>query len=325
VLRGRNADDQILIEHIVLEDIRDDLVAHIRFSVVVGTLQIAATFPEYLPLVEVDRFSDTAGSFFRRSETPDLPQANEPIDFDEEMFLLSGLGPNGEAVEFYHFDVKSRNPAPMYLLVDRRDEAIPNQLPIFDLLPGEENYNDLWQVNQVKVLDREYLPNSLNSLEDVINRGFEIVQTDQAVNAVIVPAGSIASKRFDPQVPTAPQDGWYRGRIVKYLLFENPASTVQVNLTTGEVQTSQMYGFFENDKDPLLGFALDPETEATHNVASVLPGAGGTYSPLWVVQILKLEFFDRVENVFTAGDLAADKENKILPDLRINAPIVRVK
>ena len=325
LLRGRDIDDQILIERTVLEDIRDDLVAHFRLAVEVGTLQITATFPEYLPLVEVDRFSDAAGSFFRRSERPDLPQANEAIDFDDELFLLSGLGPNGESIDFYHFDEKAKRPAPVYQLVDRVNDPIPNQLLIFDLLPGEQGYNDLWQINQVKVLERGYVPNTLNSLEELINRGFEIVQTEQAVNAVIVPAGSKASMRFDKQVPAAPQDGWYRGRIVKYLLFENPSSTDQINLTAGEVQPAQMYGFFENDRDQILGFALDAETQLTHNVASVLPGSGGAYSPLWVVQILKLEFFDRVENVLIAGDLASEVENKILPDLRINAPIVRVQ
>ncbi|MBN98124.1 MAG: hypothetical protein CME16_02575 [Gemmatimonadetes bacterium] len=325
LLLGRDADDQILIERTVMEDIRQDLGAHFRLAVEVGTLQITATFPEYLPLVEVDRFSDAAGSFFRRSERPDLPQANEPIDFDDELFLLSGLGPNGEAIDFYHFDEKTKTPAPVYQLVDRVNDPIANQLLIFDVLPGEQGYNDLWQINQVKVLEREYLPNTLNSLEELIDRGFEIMQTEQALNAVIVPAGSKASLRFDKQVPAAPQDGWYRGRIVKYLLFENPSSTDQINLSGGEVQAAQMYGFFENDRDQIKGFALDAQTQLTHNVASVLPGSGGAYSPLWVVQILKLEFFDRVENVLIAGDLASEVENKILPDLRINAPIVRVR
>ena len=84
-----------------------------------------------------------------------------------------------------------------------------------------------------------------------------------------------------------------------------------------------MFGFYENNRDELEGFARD-ESGSTRNIAAALPGAGGSYSPLWVVQILKIDFFDQVQNLFDAGDRANDETNKILPDLRINAPIVSV-
>ena len=105
-------------------------------------------------------------------------------------------------------------------------------------------------------------------------------------------------------------------------MFENPNS-ISVNLSAEDVQVTQMFGFYENNKDELEGFAID-ESGNTHNIAAALPGVGGSYSPLWVVQILKIDFFDQVENVFDAGDRAAEETNKILPDVRINAPIVSV-
>ena len=84
-----------------------------------------------------------------------------------------------------------------------------------------------------------------------------------------------------------------------------------------------MFGFYENNGNELDGFAID-ESGSTRNIAAALPGVGGSYSPLWVVQILRIDFFDQVKNLFEAGDLANDATNKILPDLRINAPIVSV-
>ena len=207
VMRGRDVDDQILIQETVLQDIRQDLLAHVRMNVEVGALEVTAVFPEYLPVVTVDRFSDAAGFFFKRSETPQLPAPGEPVDFDDERFLLNGLGPNGEAIRFYHFDARPRTPAPAYVILDRNDREIPGQLPIFDLLPGAEGHNDIWRINHVKVVDRNYVTNSLNSLDDVIAGGFAIEQTDDLINAVMVPVGSIASERFDASAVTAPQDG----------------------------------------------------------------------------------------------------------------------
>ena len=326
VLRGQDADGQVLIEREVWVDIRDDRVEHLSWSAVTGALQITANFPDYISIVPVDRFSDAAGTFFRRSEVSDLPGPGEPVDFDEERFLLRGVGPNGGPVEFYHFDVCTPVPAVAYVLVDRRENPIAGQLNIFDLVPGDEGYSDFWQIHQVRVLDRDYRPNSLTSLQDLLDGEYEIIPTTGVMNGVMVPAGSRASRRFDPQMPADPQDGWYRGQVVKYLLFENPSSTAQVAFGENEINTPQMYGFFENDKDEIESFAVDPETGDTHNVVTSLPGEEG-YSPLWVLQILKLAVFEETLDVASALDLSRNEENLlVLPELLyINGPIVGVE
>mgnify|MGYP001219253502 CR=1 FL=1 len=321
IMRGRDDEDQILIQETVFQDIREDMLAHVRLDVQVGALEVTALFPQYLPVVTVDRFSDEAAFFFKRSEIPDLPAPGEPVDFDDERFLLGGFGPNGEAIRFYHFDSRSRVPAPVYVILDPNDREIPGQLPIFDLLPGEEGHNDIWCIHHVKVVDRNYVINSLNSFDDVVAGGFDIEPTEALINAVMVPVGSTASLRFDEITPVVAQDGWYRSRIVKYLLFEHPDG-IPIQ-RSGEVGLSQMFGFYENNGNELDGFAID-ESGSTRNIAAALPGVGGSYSPLWVVQILRIDFFDQVKNLFEAGDLANDATNKILPDLRINAPIVSV-
>jgi hypothetical protein len=325
VLTGRDDQAQILLQREVVADVREDLVAHVSLPVETGALQVMARFPEYVTVVPVDRFSDQAGTFFKRSEREGLPAAGAPIDFDRD-FLLKGLGPDGEAIEFYLFDVRPTVPSQVYLLVDRRGDPIPGQLPIFDLLPGDPGYSDLWQVHQVRVTDRQYLPNGLTSLQALQGDSLEMAAVDQVMHCVLVPAGSRAAKRFDPSVPAEALDGWYRDQVVKYLLFENPASTATVDLGDGKVNTPQMYAFFENDRDALDGFAVDGQSGSTRNVATRLPGGEG-YSPLWVLQVLKLSVFDRVLGLASALDQARIEENIIvLPQLLyLDAPVVSVR
>ena len=87
-----------------------------------------------------------------------------------------------------------------------------------------------------------------------------------------------------------------------------------------------MYAFFENNRDELDGFAFEPGNRyLTHNVATRLPNQEG-YSPLWVLQLLKLGAFDRVSDLTSALDQVKNEENLInISDiLRVNAPIVEV-
>ena len=96
--------------------------------------------------VSVDRFSDDAGTMLRRSENPDLPAPNEPIDFDND-FLGHALGPSGEDVQYYEFDVAPFLSAPVYAFVYESDPTrrVDGQSAVFDQIPGEDSYNDFWQ------------------------------------------------------------------------------------------------------------------------------------------------------------------------------------
>ena len=327
IFRGRDGEDQVLIQRQVSADIRKDLLARLTLSVEIGALQIVAHFPEYIPIVEIDRFSDLAGVFFRRSEIPTLPDSGAPIDFDDERFLMKGFGPNGETVEFYHFDVRSNVPAPVYIVIDQRGNPILGQLPIFDLLPGEEGHSDLWLIHHVQIQERDFKPNSLTSYQPLIESEYEITPTGEVMNCVMVPDGSTASRRYDPGMPISAQDGWYRDQIVKYLLFENPNSLATVAFSGEKINTPQMYAFLENDRDLLDGFARDKDG-ITHNVISVLPPVveeQADYSPLWLLRILKLNSFDLVDNLPTASDQTAENLNTEIINLNINAPVVGVE
>ncbi|MBI2506220.1 MAG: hypothetical protein HYW07_23635 [Candidatus Latescibacteria bacterium] len=325
-LTGRDAQQQVLLQRELGADVRDDLIAHLAVGAEVGALQITARFPPYVARVVVDRFSDAAGLFFRRSETPELPGPDQPIDFDGPLFLQRGFGPNGETLWYYNFDARSTAPAPVYVLVDRIGQPISGQLPIFDLLPGDPGYSDLWQIHNVRILQRDYLLNSLSSLQALSDGGYEITPTDQVMHCVLAPSGSKAALRFDAATPAAAQQGWYRDLVVDYLLFENPNSIAQVDFGAGKVNAPEMFAFFENDLDPSDGFALDPLGAGTHNVATRLPGQEG-YAPLWVLTVFKLAVFDRVQSVASALDQSRDEESLLnLPELLyVDAPIVKVE
>ena len=314
---------QVLFRRDLTRDIREDLVAHITLSVTAGALQVVAHFPEYISIAEIDRFSDSAGTFFRRSNHPGLPAANEAINLDDARFLLGGIGPNGERIEFYHFDVRTPTPAPIYVLTDRRGDSVAGQLPIFDLVPGDEGHNDFWQIHEARVIDADYKPNAITSLEALAAAELETTATNDVLNCVMVPAGSIAGNRFDAGASRAPMDGWYRDQVVKYFLFEGLNSTGLVDFNGEVLNTPQMWGFFDNDRDVDDGFAKDTATGDTHNVATRLPGDEG-YSPLWILQIFKLDAFDRVTGLASALDQSRNEENllELTGLLYINAPIV---
>jgi len=321
LLEGSDQTEQILIQRALLTDVRQELVARVALAVETGAVSVLALFPEYLPQAAVDRFSDAAGTFYRRSEDASLPQADEAVDFDER-FLHTALGPNGEAVRFYNLDVQATAPAAVYVLVDRRGDAIAGQLPIFDALPGDDAYSDLKQVWEVAVPERDYRVNSLTSYQAIQEQALEAVATETVLNCVMAPSGSQASLRYGQADATALQAGWYRDQIVRYFLFENPESTAQVAFESGEISAPLMYAFLENDQNVTDGFALDEDGD-THNVVTRLPGQEG-YAPLWAVRVFLLDVFDRVSDVATAQDQERAEESILEFEeiLYVNAPIV---
>jgi hypothetical protein len=218
---GLDALGQILLERRLAADIRVDLIARIALDLASRALAVEAFPPVFTPVVSIDRFSDLAATFFRRSEGAKVPDPDEPIDFDE-LFVEAALGPNGEQVLYYNFYVRSSTPALVYFLVDRRGDPIEKQLPIFDAIPGEAGHNDFWQIHQVRVEDRDYQANQFTAFQELVDAGLEITPSDEVINAVMVPQGSKAAQRFDGLAVAEALNGWYRGQIVKYFLIETP-------------------------------------------------------------------------------------------------------
>lgn len=273
--------------------------------------------PDTAPRVAIDRFSDQAGVLFRRTAMPTLPGANEPIDIDEEPFITRGLGPAGQQVRYYNFDVQPVDPAPIYVLYREGDaQPVPGQLNIVDVIPGSADYNDFWQLVRVTV-PRSYVANTVTSLADIVAAGYAMEATNVIVNCPIVPAGSTGT---EGGAATGLIRGWFRDQVVFYFTF-GEAPLIATN--AGDVPTAPIFVTFTINPDepnggPPSGFRTEPGTPQTHNVVSVLPG-DEAYSPLWDVLPYDTDAFDAVHDLATAQGA----ENFGLA-ARVNCPVVFV-
>jgi hypothetical protein len=184
--------------------------------------EMSPTDPGDAPRASIDRFSDSAGMLHRRSQNDALPGPDEPIDFDS-LFLTRGYGPGGDVIEYYDFDVQSTEPAPIYALFYQNGDPVADQLNIVGVVPGDDGYNDFWQVHTVTVPD-EYEANTVTSVQGIQDAGFDVSPTDTIKNCPIVPDGSTASMRHSADdSPTSLVQGWYDGQLVDYFLFAEDA------------------------------------------------------------------------------------------------------
>jgi len=93
--------------------------------------------PDKVAVVPVDRFSAEAGMLMVRTDTNGLPAPNAPVDFDSgPPFNTLGLGPMGEKVEYYNFDVQPRTPIPIYVFFRADGAPVDGQLNVIDAIPG---------------------------------------------------------------------------------------------------------------------------------------------------------------------------------------------
>lgn len=254
--------------------------------------------PATAPRVSVDRFSDGFAHLFRRSGNPSLPAANAPIDMDQEPFVTQGLGPDGQMVRYYNFDVLTTAPAPIWVLFrEGSSSPVPNQLNIIDVIPGDAGYNDFWLVNKVTV-PADYVANTVTSLQGILDAGYPTEATTTIVNCPVVPEGSTANE--GPGAAGLTQ-GWYKDQAVFYFNFNEAPLTATAN---GAVPTSDIYVSFNVNPDqqgggPPSGFMTQGGSVQTHNVVETVPGEAA-YSPLWDVMPYDNAAFDDVHDLATA-------------------------
>ncbi len=290
------------------------------FLLIVQSNSFGQIDPDTAMHASIDRFSMDAGHLFVRDTSNNLPGPNEPINFDMEPFRSMGLGPDGEYSTYYNFDVQPTEPAPIYVLF-REGEMMPvdGQLNIVGVIPGDMGYNDFWQVNKVTV-PSNYVANTVVSVDQVMNGGYTIEETNIIVNCPIVPDSSTATLRFNPGEDNGLSRGWYDSTVVYYFNF---AEAPIMSDGSGMVPLSSIYVSFninpgEPGGGPPSGFMTD-STGRTHNVPETLPG-DTLYSPLWFVIIYDNADFDMVH------DLASAQMANILVNgaANVNCPIVSV-
>jgi hypothetical protein len=269
--------------------------------------------------VAVDRFSSDAGNLMVRDASNGLPAANAPVNFDQAPFITKGLGPAGEVVEYYNFDVQPINPVPIYVLF-REGESSPvaGQLNIINLIPGESGYNDFWLMNKVTV-PSNYQANQAASFAEIEDAGYAIEATTTIINCPVVPEGSTATKRIGSG-SSGTHMGWYKEKIVFYFTFEEKV----LNVSSAKVPTSPIYVCFNINADevgggPPSGFKVETGTSQTHNVVASVP-SNTSYSPLWVVNAYDNAEFDDVDDLSTAQ--AAPGSNL---GATVNCPVVSIQ
>ncbi len=268
--------------------------------------------------VTVDRFAVGTGMLMVRSSTNGLPAANAPVNFDVAPFITKGLGPNGEMVEYYNFDVQPTTAIPIYVLFkDGESTPVSGQLNIINSIPGDVGYSDFWLVNKVTV-PKDYVANYITSLEEIQKAGYDIMPTSMIVNCPVVPEGSIASKRIAGTSSLV--KGWYKNKVVSYFSFEEKALT-GVN---GMVPTSPIYVTFTINPNlpnggPPSGFVSEAGTMKTHNVLASVPSSSD-YSPLWSVNIYDNANFNNVSNLMTAQSSTI----LVMNAANVNCPVVKI-
>ena len=286
-----------------------------------GSMPEGVLDPDTAPAATIDRFSEDAGMLMVRDDDNGLPDAGEAIDFDQGPFITTGLGPEGQVVRYYNFDVQPTTPAPIYaLFYEGEDTPIAGQLNIVGVIPGDDGYSDFWQVNRVTVPD-DYVPNSITSVDELLETDYAIEMLDVLVNCPIVPEGSTAELRLGGGSKRLMR-GWYEDQVVYYFSFEE----APLELTSaGSVPTSPIYVSFNVNPDeegggPPSGFLVEDDSGQTHNVVATLPGDDG-YSPLWFVNIYDNAEFEAVKNLETAQDA----ERLVTGAANVNCPVVSVE
>lgn len=247
----------------------------------------------------VDRFSASAGHLFVRDSVNMLPGPNMPVNFDMEPFYSKGLGPKGELISYYNFDVQPTEPAPIFVIINTQTNSpFSDQHNIIDVIPGDSGYSDFWQVYKVMV-PGDYVPNSITSYDQLINANYPMQKTDILVNCPVVSEGSTAEKRLNGESP-ALTEGWYKNKIVYYFTFSEKALTTDAN---GMVPLSPIFVSFNiNPGQPgggaPSGFMTD-STGRAHNVVATLP-RDDAYSPLWLVNVYDNADFNKVHDLTSA-------------------------
>ena len=249
----------------------------------------------------IDRFSEAAGQLMTRAVMNGLPGPGEPIDLDQGPFITQGLGPDGVPVRYYNFDVQSPVPAARYVLTRSlamgARERIAGQLDLVDVIPGQVGYSDFWQLIWVEVPEA-VRAGEIQSVSELVARGYPMEATDNVLNCPVVPAGSKARTRLHRESPD-PDPLGYRGAQIFCMTFDDP-----LFLDGDMMPTSPIYVAFQRDPDqpgggPGSGFRREKGSEQTHNVVFSVPG-DTAYSPLWDVQIYAGRDFEAVHDADSA-------------------------
>jgi hypothetical protein len=179
------------------------------------------------PLLEIDRFSDAAGTLLRRSVDPKLPKPGEPFSLDDPRFALAVVGPGGQSARCYNLDVRPAVPNRYYVFYDRIGNYRLAQFPVIEKAPGDLGYSDLWDIWKVITPDDFRETNWVRDAATVRKllsdpaAGFKAASTGIYLNAPLVPEGTTAGSKAEGKPGHATRlYAWYKGKRAPFLYFE---------------------------------------------------------------------------------------------------------
>jgi len=179
------------------------------------------------PLVSVDRFSDAAGTLFRRSADPSLPAPGAAFSFDDPRFVVPVTGPGGLRGVCYNLDARPARPHRYYVFYDTIGNYRIGQFPVIDTVPGDPGYSDIWDIWKVVTPNSFREPHWLRSAAEVEkliadpSSGYVARSTGIFLNGPIVPEGTTASRKGEGRAGSATTlYAWYNGKRAPLLYLE---------------------------------------------------------------------------------------------------------
>lgn len=225
---------------------------------------------------------------------PPFPPAG-PVGETARVYAVESGWFEGRAVQYYNFGTNTPlNPDdPGRVAVDPvwvfatgvNDDGSPIKLEgqdnLFDSMPGDAGYSDLWQAFFVTPA-AGYVPNSLTSAEALQASGLAIEKKAMLVNCPFAPSGSALADNAKEL-----QKGWVKGKPVTYFDF---------GVTSAK--PGQVYVF-------VTGFNATGQPQLApgqHFVFSASRNSAG-YSDFWVVQWVKVDASHKGDSIRSAADI----------------------
>ena len=213
-------------------------------------------------------------------------------------------------------------------IVDGMPQFVDGHHNVIDVVPGDEGYPDLWEVNLVMV-DDSYVANSITSKAGIEAAGFEVVKPGLFVNCPVVGANSTLEE--GPELTT----GWYRDEPVFYPDFGgNDPLAIPIwvfingfnddgtpdffegqNNIIDKVPGDEGYSdFFDDDGNPQF-------VEGQRNVIDAIPSDDG-YSAFWRLNLVVVDAGYVANTLKSADEVAASGFAVMETPLLVNCPVV---
>lgn len=178
-------------------------------------------------------------------------------------------------------------------------QFVEGQGSVVEVVPGDAEYSDLWEVMMVTVPDG-YEPDSIRSAEAVTESGYPVTEPGLFVNCPLVPEGSTLEE--GPEL----RQGWRDGEEIFYPNFgRNPATTdTLLALITG----------FDGDGEPQF-------IEGQGSIIDKIPGQDD-YSSFWRVNFVLVPEGYEAGNLRSAEAVRATGWEITETDIVVNCPVV---